>query len=373
VAEAPTPPPAGDWGTLLDAALDRPVDSPPLEALVRPGDRILLVVSDATRSEPRRELLGAVWQRLPPEVRIEIAIASGTHAPGDPSDLGIDDFLAQATRVINHDGRAAADLSMVATTGRGTPVSLHRAVLEADLVIATGRIKPHYFAGYGAGAKAIFPGLGGEREIRINHRLKTAPGSRPGAIDDNPCRLDLEEAVRLSGRRYFLVNVVTDLEEGPQGAFAGDLFQAFRAGAALCGRLCTAEAPRADLVVVSDRLPLTASLYQASKLVAAATDLLLPGGTLLLCAECPDGTGPLDTVNQGIFEIGIRPRLPPGARVLLYSGLARATVEATYCTHCASAQELVTQHRGRLTIVPRAGELILRPAPGLGSMPGVTD
>ena len=35
-----------------------------------------------------------------------------------------------------------------------------------DLVIATGCIRPHYFAGFGAGVKAIFPGLGQAAAIR---------------------------------------------------------------------------------------------------------------------------------------------------------------------------------------------------------------
>ena len=67
----------------------------------------------------------------------------------------------------------------------------------------------------------------------------------------------------------------------------------------------------APLVIASDALPVTASLYQAAKIAAAAAPLVEPGGTLVVAAECTDGIGPLDVVNEAIFRIGVLPRLAP--------------------------------------------------------------
>src|SRR5690606_15589808 len=149
-----------------------------------------------------------------------------------------------------------------------------------DLVVATGRIKPHYFAGYGAGAKALFPGLGGNAEVRLNHRLKLEAGARAGVVDGNPCREALEEIVDALPARCYLLNVVTDAGGGAQAAVAGDVRAAFRQGAALCEPLFAATAAPAACVVVSDHLPLTASLYQASKLIAAVASHVRPGGRI---------------------------------------------------------------------------------------------
>ncbi|HWN70786.1 MAG TPA: lactate racemase domain-containing protein, partial [Haliangium sp.] len=248
-------------------------------------------------------------------------------------------------------------------TERGTPVKLHRCLVETDWIIATGRIKPHYFAGFGAGCKTIFPGLGANREIRINHELKREPMARAGVLDGNPCRDDLEEAVARLAARKFLLNVVIDDRGGAQAAVAGDIRAAFRVGAQACERLYRVAAPRASVVIVSDALPLTGSLYQASKLVAAAAGLLRDGGTMIVVAACPEGIGPVDTVNRGIYELGLVPRLPPRHRVVLVSELGREVVATSYCAWAPSVEsaldEIDQPGDEPVTVLPRAGSLII--------------
>src|SRR5690606_28848433 len=105
---------------------------------------------------------------------------------------------------------------------------------------------------------------------------------------------------------------------------AGDVLTAFRDCAALAKELFTVRARPAPLVIASDRLPVTASLYQSAKIAAATATLVEPGGTLVVVAECTEGTGPLDVVNEAIFRIGVLPRLPEGARLVLVSSLGEA-------------------------------------------------
>lgn len=238
VVQPPVPPPAQPLETLIEAALDHPVGTGRLETLVRPGERVALLVSDASREEPRTAMLSALLARLPSDIDITLGVACGTHGPCDLARLGIaDDIWKRAARVINHDAHDDTDLISIGTTPRGTPVRVHRCLTEVDWIVPTGRIKPHYFAGFGAGCKAIFPGLGGNREIRINHQFKNQPGARAGCIDGNPCREDLEDAVSLLSAGMFLLNVVLDDAGGAQAAVAGDLRAAFRAGAAQCAPL----------------------------------------------------------------------------------------------------------------------------------------
>jgi nickel-dependent lactate racemase len=358
VVEAARRPPARPLGELLESALDHPIGSPPVGELVRPGDRVTVIVSDATRDEPRGAFLAALQERLPP-VNWTIAIATGTHGPADVSTLGIPDHLLATARIVNHDGHRATDLVDLGTTSRGTPVRLHRCAVETDLVIATGCIRPHYFAGFGAGVKAIFPGLGETAAIRTNHTLKSAPGSRAGVIDGNPCREDLVEAVDLLPSPRFVLDGVC----GPDGAIhavvAGDLDLAFRAGASWARSWFTVHAPSAPVVIASDMLPVTASLYQAAKIAAAAAPLLEPGGVLVLVAECPDGIGPKVVVNEAVFRIGILPRLPPGARIALVSGLPANEVACTLVEYAASVGDAIRDTPGPVVVVPRASQLIL--------------
>jgi nickel-dependent lactate racemase len=341
-------------GPLLDAALAAPFGRPPLS--VAAGSRVTVIVSDATRSEPRGELLAALQRHLP-AVRWTIAIATGTHGPSPLAPLGLPTDL-DAT-VINHDGHRDADLVDLGVTQRGTPIRLHRCVLEADLVIATGCIRPHYFAGFGAGVKAIFPGLGAAAAIRTNHALKTEAGARAGIVVGNPCRDDLEDAVARVPTPTFLLNGVCGTDGAIHAAVAGDLVTAFRAGCELARPWFTVRAPRSPIVIASDALPVTATLYQAAKIAAACADLVEPGGVLVLAAECPGGTGPLPVVNEAVFRIGILPRLAPGVTIRLVSALSPSMVACTLVEYAESIESVLAEHAGRVLVIPCASQLIL--------------
>jgi nickel-dependent lactate racemase len=345
----------------MESALSGPISSDRLEERVRGAKRVLVVVSDDTRAEPRDAMLRAVLARLPDALSVRIAVATGTHGRCSIDGLGIGaDLAARVDEWIVHDG--VEELVAIGTTRRGTPVTVNRAVLDADLVVATGCIIPHYFAGYGAGIKAIFPGLGGSREVRINHELKSLPGARAGVVDGNPCREDLEEVADLLPVQPFLLNLVLDDDGVARAAVAGDVRAAFRAGAAVCAPLYTLRSQRARCVVVSGKGPITSSLYQASKLVAAAAPLVADNGTVVLVAECWLGTGPLDIVNRGIFEIGIRPRLPAQHEVLLVSALPPELVAKTYCRHAASLEVALAGMAEPPLVLPRAGSLLCEAA-----------
>ncbi len=355
LVEAASRPPPRPVAELLEAALDAPIGAP-LRAAA--GARVTVIISDPTRDEPRAAILGALRRRLP-EVTWTIAIATGTHGPANIEALGIPDELLAGATIVNHDGHRPDDLVMLGTTTRGTPVVLHRAVLEADLVIATGCIRPHYFAGFGAGVKAIFPGLGEAAAIRTNHALKTEPRARAGIVDGNPCREDLAEAVRFVPTPVFLVNGVCAPDGAVHEVVAGDLHAAFAAGVALARSWFTVTAPRAPVVIASDVLPVTASLYQAAKIAAATAALVEPNGTLVLVAECADGIGPRAVVNEAIFRIGILPRLAPGVRLQLVSTLARSDVAATLLEYAASVDAAIRDIPGLIVVLPRASQLII--------------
>jgi lactate racemase len=354
-AQTLTPPQAVEG--LLGAALDAPIGA---RLDIRPGARITLIVSDTTRKEPRAAFVAAIRERIT-DARWTIAIATGTHGPSRIDDLGLPgDLLADAT-IVNHDGHRNDDIVELGSTARGTPIRVHRSLVECDQVIATGCIRPHYFAGFGAGAKALFPGLGEATAIRINHKLKTDPGSRAGIVDGNPCRDDLEDAVRHIPTPAFLLNAVVGPDELIHAAVAGDLISAFRAGVAIARPWFTVRARPAALVIASDALPVTASLYQAAKIFAAAAPLVAENGTLVVAAECTDGIGPLETVNEAIFRIGVLPRLRPGVRLVLVSALSQTETARTLVTYAPSVDAVLAQSAPTsdpILVLPHASHLI---------------
>lgn len=370
VLPAPAPPPVADLRTALAGALARPVGARRLGERATSRTRAVVIVSDASRDEPRAELFEAVRAELAalPDRQITLAVANGTHQPGPVERLGLPDGALRRHRVVNHDARDEAQLVEVGRTARGTRLRVNRCLVEADLIVTTGRVKPHYFAGYGGGTKGIFPGLGAEADIRQNHLLKADPGSSLGRVDLNPCRDDLEDAARRLGRETFMLNVV---EAGGviTGAVAGDLVAAHREGVRLLRRWVEVRAAPAPVVVVSAPLPVSGSLYQASKLVPPAGLLLQDGGVVIVAAECPEGTGPLKTVNEAIFTLGVRRFLPERYTLLLVSGMDEATVSQTYARHAPSLEAAVAEAarlvggRGRVLVMPDAGDLVPVPVP----------
>ncbi|HEY3801481.1 MAG TPA: lactate racemase domain-containing protein [Kofleriaceae bacterium] len=353
VLQAPDLPTPRDIATLVDEALESPIGSPRLRELVRAGGRVAIIVSDSTRREPRAAFLAALRRELP-DVKLTVAVATGTHGPCSLGALELPPALLGDATIVMHDGHSDDDLVELGTTSRGTPVRVHRVVVEADLVVATGCIRPHYFAGFGAGIKAIFPGLGQAAAIRVNHRLKTEPAARAGIVDGNPCRDDLDEAVRLVRTPAFLLNGVCGPDSRVHAVVAGDLREAFGRGVELARPWFTVRARPAPMVIASDALPVSASLYQAAKIAAAVAPLVEPGGELVLAAECSDGVAPLDVVNEAIFRIGVLPRLPPDARLSLVSSLGPDVVARTLVGYRSQLPSL----EGPTLIVPRASQLI---------------
>jgi len=366
VLAPPAPGPVEALDAALDGALAAPEGARPLAEVATARTRVVVVVSDASRDEPRAALFSAVRRALAvvPDDHLTVAIANGTHAPGPLGALALPPEVLRRHAVVNHDARDEAGLVELGCTSRGTRVRVARCVAEADLVVCTGRVKPHYFAGYGGGAKAIFPGLGHDGDIRQNHRLKADPAARLGRADGNPCREDLEEAVRRCGRDTYLLNVV-EANGAVLGAVAGDLILAHRLGVRRLRPWVEVESPPADVVVVSAPLPVTASLYQASKLVPPAGILLRDGGVVILCAECPDGIGPLQVVNEGIFTLGVRRYLPQRYTLFLVSGVEEGLVRQSYARWAPSlsaalarARELVGKAEPDVLVLPDAGDLV---------------
>ena len=104
----------------------------------------------------------------------------------------------------------------------GVPGYTQRTIAEADLVIATGIVEPHQYAGYSGGAKTVAIGCCGEPVITATHgmRFLEDPGVRLGKIAGNPFQETVREIGRRAGLR-FCINVVTDDHERVVAVAAG--------------------------------------------------------------------------------------------------------------------------------------------------------
>src|SRR5258707_15292062 len=93
----------------------------------------------------------------------------------------------------------------------GVPGFTQKLIKDADLVIATGIVEPHQYAGYSGGRKTVAIGCCGEPVITAPHgmRFLDDPGVRLGRIDGNPFHETVREIAKRA-RLRFCINVVTD-------------------------------------------------------------------------------------------------------------------------------------------------------------------
>ncbi|MBI4025186.1 MAG: nickel-dependent lactate racemase [Verrucomicrobia bacterium] len=282
-------------------ALANPTALPPLAKMVRPGDAICIVHSDITRATPNERiipwLLEALERAGSKRENITLLNGLGTHRPQSSEELGkmLTPQVAANYRCLNHDSRNPSALTKVGVTRRGHEVWINRRFVEADLQIVTGFIEPHFFAGFSGGPKGVMPGLAGEETVMRNHDAQMIghPNATWGVTFGNPLWEEMLKCARMAAGRLFLINVTLNDTRQITRVFAGDLFEAHRAGCAFVKE--TAMQPvRAefDIVVTTNSgYPLDLNLYQSVKGMSAAARIVKKGGAIIVAAECGDPMG----------------------------------------------------------------------------------
>jgi lactate racemase len=299
------PDPPASAVQLIARALDAPIGSPPLEQIVRPGERVVIVTSDITRYTGSEQYLPLLVERLNkrgiPDRDIAIVIALGIHRKQSESEhRSILGPLFGRIVVHDHDCDDPKQLVALGTTTSGVPVWINRYVAEADRVIVTGTAGYHYFAGFGGGRKGLVPGVAGRQTCLASHFSVFNPppvgGRHPaactGVLNGNPVHEVLLEAARMV-RPDFLLNTVLAPDKRILNVFCGELEAAHLAACERVRELygVSLEAP-ADLAVVScGGHPKDINFIQAHKALDYGVRALRPGGTVILLAACPDGFG----------------------------------------------------------------------------------
>ena len=269
-----------------------------LAEFLRGGSRILIIINDATRPTPTEAMLGAllpVCEAAGLGRRITLLVATGAHRGPTEEEyhqiLGVfhDRFREHC---VHHDARKDEDMADLGFTRNGTPILLNRRLFEADRIIATGSVEPHYFAGFTGGRKAFLPGIAAYRTIEANHKQALSPAARSLALEGNPVHEDMMDALPLIGAPVFSFMSVLDREQRIADAASGDLMASFYASVESARKIfCVPVPSRADIVVSVAKFPMDIDLYQSQKAIDNGAVALKDGGTLILVSSCRDGIG----------------------------------------------------------------------------------
>lgn len=327
LAESRRVPPIEDVRAAIGAALAEPAGSPPLRELAGRGDKVCIAFTDITRASPDQFLVPPLLSELEEagvrDADITLLCAIGMHRPSTQAEkvakLGRE--IVARYRVIDNEPQnpdALVDLGTV----NGIPLSVHRVAYDADLLIATGIVEPHQYAGYSGGPKTVAVGAAGEPLIAYSHgpHFVDDPNTRLGKIEGNPFQEAVTEAA-LRAHLRFIINVVLDDERRIVSVMAGAPVAAHRRLVEFARSLYEVPVPRQyDVAIGGVGYPKDANLYQASRaasyLFFAPIPVVRPGGYLIVPARCQEGAG--EGVGEQRFLAAMRDA--PDVRYILDDG-----------------------------------------------------
>jgi len=282
----------------VERALKEPIGSRRLNEIVKPENKLAIVVDDATRPAPSNLMIPPLLDELNAagikNENITVIFGCGTHRAVTHEEavrlLGED--VLNRVKTISHDYKAQNLVYVGSTQKYGTKVYLNQIFAEADIKILTGDVCFHYYAGYGGGRKSVLPGVSGEETIKHNHAMILHPNAKTGILDGNPIHEDMVEAAELA-KVDFILNVVTNSKGEVVKALAGDLEQTFHEGVKVVDEMYRIPVDRkADIVVVSSGgYPADVNLFQAYKGIDGALEIVKRGGVIILADECSEGSG----------------------------------------------------------------------------------
>lgn len=284
------------------------------------SSRVTIAFTDATRSCPDDRLIGGILRDLDDagvhRENVTLLCATGLHRPSSEAErrAKLGDELAGSMRIVDH---SASDRSGLVELGTidGIPVVVNRLCVEADLVIATGVVEPHQYAGYSGGAKTVAIGCAGEATIAATHgpSMIDREGVLLGSIDDNPFQRFIRDAGRMVGLRH-VANVVLDEHGAVIAEAAGDPERVHDELAARARRAFETDAHESAHIVIAGVPPSKAvNLYQASRaatyVALADRTPLVPGGVIIVPADINEGAGE-GTGERRFFELLSRASSP---------------------------------------------------------------
>ena len=221
--------------------------------VIRPGERVLAIISDKTRDDNTHELFPIASDFLTKRgvASFDALIAQGTHPPMSTaqklSKIGNADFGGS---LFDHRwdepdelitlGELSGEMVHELTNGlidSSVPVSINKLLAPGiyDTVLVFGATVPHEVAGFAGGAKYFFPGVAGPELTHTTHWLGALAGIENiiGQVE-TPTRRLIEAAADLIPARIISLNTVVSRNNGElvtYALFTGDIRQAFRRAA----------------------------------------------------------------------------------------------------------------------------------------------
>jgi nickel-dependent lactate racemase len=271
------------------------------------GQRVLLIVPDATRTAPLPLLFDAVFRHLYSTVsQLDVMVALGTHPPMSEVQisalLGVEDRerlrIFFPVRYFNHEWDRPERLLTLGTLTREqtaeisrgllsveVPVQVNARVTEYDVLLVLGPVFPHEVVGFSGGNKYFFPGIAGPDIVNFFHWLGALiTNASIIGVKETPVRrvVDMAAAMIPVARRAitFVVGSTGDLH----GLAYGTPEEAWSESADLSSRVHILRYPKPFRQVLSCCPPMYDELWTAGKCMYKLEPVVADGGELIIYA-----------------------------------------------------------------------------------------
>lgn len=376
-------------------SLSNPYDSLPLGKLIADCRKVGIIFSDITRPVPSKLIITTIIEEITNNHNVEIVLfnALGSHRENTDEELKL--ILGQELmgnyHIVQNDAFAIGANQYFGISSYGNQIYLNREMASCDLLILTGLIEPHFFAGFSGGGKSIMPGMGGIETILGNHNSKMIGNrnAKYGVTNGNPIWEEILEISSLFSN-IFLVNITMNRDKEITGVFSGNIRSAHKAG---CEFLRYSNmVPVNDLfdivITTNSGFPLDLNLYQAVKGMCSATPIIKRGGDIIIAAECRDGLpdygfyskilssykNPKEALHSIIssnetvhdqWQVQIQTQIQLMANIHVYSeNLSDKQIQSVHLIPCRNIEntieKLLKNHQGypKIAIIPEGPQTI---------------
>ncbi|MBI4304082.1 MAG: DUF2088 domain-containing protein [Chloroflexi bacterium] len=283
----------------IKAAIANPIGTKPIRELARGKNEVVILFDDMSRVTRTSDMLPFVLEELEqagiPDSKIRFICALGCHGALDRIDFAkkLGNNVVARFPVYNHNPFDKG--TFVGTTSYGTKVYINPEVMKCDLKIAIGSVVPHPMTGFGGGGKIILPGVASFETIEQNHKEcyrsmrehREKPIAGMGLFDENPMRLDIEEAATLAGLDV-LINSLFSIWGETVAVFAGALKPAYAAAVKEAkAHYLTPRLSGKDIVIANTFAKANEAFIGVG--IAYGAVKREGGGDVVLIANAPDG------------------------------------------------------------------------------------
>ena len=272
--------------------------------------KIVIIIPDNTRLWARGDVFvpqiaKTLFKLGVSRDNIKIIIALGTHEDMNEKQFAqlAGTYCTRNVQILNSANKNKDRLVYIGDTDKGTQLYFTKEAVQADHIIIFGGVLHHSAAGFGGGRKYILPGIAGYETIQQNHGLTIQkdgtphPLVRQAQLEGNPVNEDMNDAaaIFLKDKTCTYVAVAANDTGEIFHTAVGPLDSTFKEGCKALNQACCVEvSKKGDFALISTGgYRMDGQLYQSTKALSNAVNVVKDGGKILFVAACSEGVGNL--------------------------------------------------------------------------------